>query len=49
MDTRLRSMAEVQEVNYAENGRHHKKIVEMLTKRLDLQDAAIKSNIKAIK
>lgn len=49
MDKRLKVMAEVQEVNCAENQKSHQQIVEMLTERLDIQDTAIKNNIKAVK
>lgn len=49
IDKRLKEMAEVQETNYAENEKHHAEIVEMLTKRLDTQDAVIKNNITVVK
>jgi len=48
IDNRLKDMAEVQEVNYIENQRHHKEIVEMLSDRIDIQDSVIK-NMKIVK
>lgn len=48
VDERLKEMAEVQQVNYAENQRHHKEIVEMLSERIDIQENVIK-NMKIIK
>lgn len=43
VDKRLKELAEVQEVNYAENQRHHKEIVEMLSDRINTQDSVIKN------
>ena len=43
------TIAEVQQNHMSLNGKQHIEIIEMLTKRLDLQDAAIKNKSKAIK
>lgn len=50
LQDKIQEMAEVQESHYAENQKHHKKIVEILTERITTVELAVKNkNIKAVK